>query len=503
MDISKYKPEETDKSSAVGKFINDYFIEPSFISAITYLNLFILYFVLAIVILGREPSPFLMFFYLPVIYMISMMRKSRMETNRLEIAHRIPQFADALANALSLGQTLEAAFKQATYYLRGKIQKELNLLVLKNALGRNIGQLLRDLDSRFPNTGFVYLISLLEAYSELGVGISPLLKKISITLAEREKAESKIKTILSAGSGYAKLTIVIFSLIFVVLGFLLKKQIVLLFTPTLEPILIFLCIWTGIGILVVMRITSLEFARNFALVPLIKNFKQSEKMTFDDFLKYSGVQWTPFKRKLLLATPLLVGFFVSYLTSRFNDGPIAILFGFILGTAMCWGLIKYIIKGMFEDQLIKLIETFPDLLQIFSIGLNSGLNVYLAFEFAVDALKENSPRLLLEELTRTKFAIECGENPSVTWQKLADKLPFETVVDFSDIMVIAPMHGESIINSINHMILSYQEKKLTLIEKKAVSLSQIVIPLIIAAFFPLFVFVIFAPLFIRISDVFH
>ena len=109
----------------------------------------------------------------------------------------------------------------------------------------------------------------------------------------------------------------------------------------------------------------------------------------------------------------------------------------------------------------------------------------------------------MEELTCTKFAIECGEDPARTWQRLAAKLPFETVIDFCDIMVVAPMHGESIVNSITHMINSYQEKKLTLMEKKATSLSQLVIPLIIAAFFPLFLFVVFAPLITKIVSVFH
>ena len=99
--------------------------------------------------------------------------------------------------------------------------------------------------------------------------------------------------------------------------------------------------------------------------------------------------------------------------------------------------------------------------------------------------------------------MECGEVHSRTWQRLAAKLPFETVVDFCEIMVIAPMHGESIVQSIVQMMHSYQIKKLTHIERKANSLSQIVIPIIIVSFFPCFLFVVFAPFILRLMGAFH
>ena len=59
---------------------------------------------------------------------------------------------------------------------------------------------------------------------------------------------------------------------------------------------------------------------------------------------------------------------------------------------------------------------------------------------------------------------------TTTYCCLADMLPFETVIDFCEIMVIAPMQGESIVKSIVHLTNSFQSKKLTLVEKKATSL---------------------------------
>jgi Flp pilus assembly protein TadB len=152
-----------------------------------------------------------------------------------------------------------------------------------------------------------------------------------------------------------------------------------------------------------------------------------------------------------------------------------------------------------EDQLIKTVETFPEILQVFNIGLNAGLNSYLAFEFAQNAIKGEAPKILVEEINRTRYAMKYGEEHTKTWERLAHRLPFETIVDFAEIMILAPMHGESIVNAITQMTSGYQEKKLLLVEKKATAISQIVVPIIILAFLPLFLFVMFAPLITKIK----
>ena len=82
-------------------------------------------------------------------------------------------------------------------------------------------------------------------------------------------------------------------------------------------------------------------------------------------------------------------------------------------------------------------------------------------------------------------------------------LPFETVVDFSEIMIVAPMHGESIVDSIIQMAKGYESKKLVMVEKSAMKIGQIVIPLIVMAFFPLFLYSMFAPLFKKIMFLFN
>lgn len=492
--------EPKEKKSFVNSILYDFFIAPPFLTVLTYINIATLYFLLLAAIRGHQVQQWYLLLYFPLFFFIDVLRKSKKEKERIEVAHRIPFFADALANSLSVGSTIEHSFLQASYYLTGKIKREIQALPLKIALGQNMGKLLRELEEKFPNTGLMYLISLLDAYSELGVGISPLLKRISIVLTEKERAEEKVRTILSSGSSYARLTIGIFGVIFLSLAFLMKKQVEMLFSPVLKPTLIFLSAWTFVGILIVTRISALDFSRNFALRPFIKNFIKDKKFDEEQLMKYSGMEWSWGKRQVYEYGPMIVGFFISYLTSWFYEEATPIVIAFIMGTLIIKYIFKFILKGLVEEQLIATIEIFPDILQVFIIGLNSGLNSYLAFQFAQNAFKGGKTKLLLEELSRTNFAMECGEDHSRTWQNLSEKLPFETVVDFCKIMVVAPMAGESIVSSIVQMTSGYQDKKLKLIEKKAGAISQFVIPIIIMIFMPLFLFIMFGPLVISISS---
>lgn len=491
--------DENNTHSSKSSIIQTYLIEPSFLMALTNLNLVIVYIAILMMLLGYSLSYYYLLIYIPILWLLSATRKSRKEKLRLDLTHRIPFFAEALANSLSAGSTLEQAFIQGAYFLKGRIKVEFINLILKNKLGKNLGVILREIDALFPNTGLMYLISLLDAYSELGVGISPLLKRISGVLANKEKAEDKIRSILSGGSSYAKLTIVIFGLIFLALSYLMQDQVMVLLQSDLRPVFAFLMGWTCIGIIIVSRITSLSFTKNFALRPYIDKYFHVRKLDLNGLLNYSGVNWTKTNKRMLFLTPMFVGIIGGYIFSWFFDDSLTILFGIAASAIVSWILIKYILKGLVEDQLVRAIEIFPDILQVFIIGLNSGLNVYLAFRFAFNAIQKGAPNMLVEELNRTQLAMECGEEPSKSWQLLAHRLPFETVIDFAEIMVVAPVHGDSIVDAITRMISSYQDKKILLLEKKAVAISQIVIPVIILAFFPLFLFVMFAPLISKIK----
>lgn len=490
---------EPNNTSFLGSLALELLVEPPFLITLSYINIAASYFLILILIAGYNVNLWYGIIILPLLYIIDVMRKSAKETKRVEVAHRIPFFADALANSLSVGSTLEHSLIQASYYLKGKIKKQFEAMMIKISLGRNLGQLMRELEVQYPNTGLMYLISLLDAYNELGIGISPLLKRISVVLTEKERAEEKVRTILSAGSSYARLTVGIFAAIFLGLGLMMHKQVLMLFSPTLKPFLIFLTAWSFIGIVIITRISSLDFSRATALKPFIANFIKDKNLNEEQLMYLSGIEWTPLRRQLFLYGPFLGGWLFSYIFSGFNSDPLAVAAGFVIGTLIFQQTFKYILKGMVEDQLIKTIEVFPDVLQVFIIGLNSGLNTYLAFQFAQKALKGGGTKLLIAELTRTNFAMECGEDHSRTWQILAENLPFETVVDFCEIMIVAPMAGESIVNSIIQMSNSYQDKKLKLIEKKANTIGQIVIPLIIMVFLPLFLFVMFGPLIVNIS----
>lgn len=496
------KPQESAasaKESAFTAFINDYFLKPSLLTSITYLNIAIAYMFTIALIAVQDIEYWYAAIYLPLIYIFYSWREGVKEKDRKQIAHRMPFFADALANSLSVGGTLEQAFVQSSYYLKGKIKTEFNKLIIQNALGKDLGVLLREMDDKFPNTGLRYLISLLEQYRELGTGIGPLLKKISVALSAKEEAEEKVRAILAGGSGYARMSIGVFSVIFFILSFFLKDQIPALFSPSLKPTLLFLLCWSAVGLLIVTRITSMDFAKSFSLRPYIIKYVTSKSLTLDEMYYLSSREWPWIARQIILYIPLAAGFLCCYIVSWYQVEMLGLLVAFLGGAFVCWMMIKYILKGMVEDELIKTIELFPEILQVFVIGLNSGLNTYMAFQFAQSSIKGTAPRVLTEELCRTKFAMECGEEHAKTWQRLSEKLPFETIVDFCEIMVVAPMHGESIINSISQMINSYQIKKLIVVEQKANKLGQMVIPVIVIAFFPIFLFALFGPLITKVG----
>lgn len=494
------KKETAKQSSFFGSLIHEFLIAPSIWVALGNICLFILYIVVILLLTDHQINLWYGLLLIPILFLLNVIRRTYQEKERLEILHTIPFFADSMANTLSVGETLEQAFIQSAHYLKGKIKFEFDEIILKNALGKNLDVLLKGLDEKFPNTGLIYLISLLNSYNELGVGISPLLKKISGILKLREKAEEKIRTILAAGVSYAWLTIGVFGVIFLILGFILKDQFSLLVSPQLKPFFTIIVTWSFVGILIVTRITSLEYTRTTSFKPYIEQFFNSRKLTNDEIFKYCGIKWTSWMMRLYSIGPLIAGVIFAYLISGFYDDIVHILIGFVAGYFIAKGVAYFILNGLVVDQLIRTIEVFPELLQIFIIGLNSGLNNYLSFEFALNAVKCNLPKILEEELYRTKFAMECGEELERTWRHLAARLPFESVVDFADIMIIAPIHGESIVDSIVEMANSYQEKKLLLIEKKATRTSQFVVPLIVVAFFPLFIFFVFAPMITKIIN---
>ncbi len=496
---NKDSSQEKKRESIFASLLDEFILKPSIFVSLSYINLAIAYITTLALISGHTLNYLYALLYLPIIYIFFSWRKAKKEKERVQTAHRIPYFADALANSLSVGNSLEKAFLQASYYLKGKIKEKFNELIIKHSLGKDLGKLLWELENSFPNTGLKYLISLLEEYRELGVGISPLLKKISAALSTKEEAEEKIRTILAAGSSYARLSIGVFAAIFLMMTFLLSDQVGLLFSPKLKPTCLFLISWASIGILFVTRITAIDFAKSSALRPYIKHFMTTHEFSMEQLLLYSGINWPAYSMKAFIFLPTLFGFFSAYIASWYTGNAALIACYFTLGTFLFSWIIKFILTGMVEDQLIKTIETFPEFLQVFIVGLNSGLNTYLAFEFAQKAIQGSAPPILSKELSRAKFAMECGEDQANTWQRKTEKLPFQTIIDFSEIMVIAPMHGESIVTSINQLITSYHEKTLLVIEKKATSIGQIVIPLIVAAFFPLFLFVIFAPLVVKIS----
>ncbi|MFQ5729185.1 MAG: hypothetical protein ACE5GN_02350 [Waddliaceae bacterium] len=492
------------KISFFGSMIQDFLMKPDIWAALTYANLLMLYILDLTLLAGQPFSFFHALFYAVLLYMVFTWRSMWREKQRRLNAHRIPFFADSLANALVVGGTLEQAFKQSIYYLRGDLKTEFEKVMAKNALGKDLGGMLRDLEDRYPKTGLKYLIALLEEYRDLGIGISPLLKQIADALKLKEEAEEKIRTILAGGSNYARLSIGIFGLTFLMFSVLLKDQIPLLMDPSLKPVLLFFVGWACLGVIIVTRITSLSFASHYALLPYIKPFMKKIQWTISNLLTYSALHLQPGKwGRIVSYAPLIVGSIMAVAVSWYSTSLVVIIIGFFLGILFTRLGIEFLLKGIVEDQLLETLEIFPDFLQVYVIGLNSGLNSYMAFRFATRAMDGVAPELLRRELFRTKNSLECGEDHAKAWQRLADRLPFETIIDFAEIMIISPLHGASIVKSIGQMMVGYQSKKLSLLEKKANALGQYVVPIIVIAFFPLFLFAVFAPLWMRVSDLFN
>jgi Flp pilus assembly protein TadB len=498
--------ESEEKPSFIEEMKKDYIVRPSFLKTVGYINILAIYVVILILVSGIEVSYWYLLLYPVAIFVVRHIRRSHHNQQLIVTQHRIPFFTDSLANALSVGGTLQQAFSQSVYYLRGDFKEDFEDVMLKSSLGKDIGKLLRNLDKKYPKTGLRYLISLLEEYRDLGVGISPLLKKIAHALKIKEGEQEKIRAILAGGSGYAKLTVIVFLLSFLVFGLLMQDQIEMLLSPTLRPIFLGFVSWSALGLIIVVRITSIEFSNHYALRPYVKSFMGKIQWTINKLLVYSGLdRHLPLSiwRRIFLFIPLIFGVIAAVVSTLYTREVIFILLAYVIGILITRFALEFILKGLVEDQLIQVVEVFPDFLQVFIIGLNSGLNNYNALEFAEGALEGMAPDLLKREISRTKQSILYGDDPANAWQRLANDLPFESVNDFCEIMVVSPLHGESINKSIEQMMTTYDSKKLTLIEKKATALGQYVIPLIVVAFFPLFLFAVFGPLFLRMSHLFN
>jgi Flp pilus assembly protein TadB len=492
------------KISLFGSLIQEFLTRPDIWVALTYVNMLMIYILGLTFVAGKAFSIWHALLYGALVYMMFSLRSAWRERQRRMNAHRIPFFADSLANALAVGGTLEQAFKRSIYYLRGDLKTEFEKVMAKNSLGKDLGGMLRNLEERYPRTGLKYLIALLEEYQDLGIGISPLLKQIADALKVKEEAEEKIRGILAGGSTYARLSIGIFGLTFLIFAGLLRDQIPSLMEPSLKPILMFLVGWACLGIAIVTRITSLDFASHYALTPYIKPFMKKIQWTIPNLLTYSALNLQPKKwERIVSYAPIIAGYIMAIAVSWHSNSLIIIGIGFLLGVMFTRLGIEFLLKGIVEDQLLETLEIFPDFLQVYVIGLNSGLNSYMALRFATRAMDGVAPELLRRELFRTKDSLACGENHAKAWQRLADRLPFETIIDFAEIMIISPLHGESIVKSIVQMMTGYQSKKLYLLEKKADALSQYVVPVIVIAFFPLFLFAVFGPLWLRISALFN
>ena len=374
------------------------FVRPSIWLSLLYLNLFFIYLGILILI-SRYPVHYgYVFAYLPLIYVVMTYRSHSQENMRKITAHCMPFFADALANSLSVGTTLEKSLSQSAYYLKGDIKEDVAKLITKCSLGQELGEQLREMEKKYPNTGLKYVTSLLDQYCELGVGISPILKKIASALALKEEAEAKIHAILSSGASYAKMAVWIFGGIFAAMTYFMHDRLGVLFKPPLKSTFIFLVVWLVVGLGVVMRVTSMEFCRKVALRPQIKHYLDQQKLAMAEMMHYSGINWTALAKKALLLLPIAFALFFSYVQSSAEATFSSELLSYILGGIVCWFGIQFVLKGMVEDQLMHTVEVFPDLLQIFIIGLNSGLNTYKAFEFAEKSVRYNAPKILSEEL---------------------------------------------------------------------------------------------------------
>ena len=499
-----FVPPKTLKPSSAGMMIEDFFVKTEYWTALNYVNILAIYILTLVIISGVKLSYWYAMFYPLLLLIVRSLRNNWVEKERRANAHRIPFFADALANSLSVGSTLEQACSQSIYYLRGRLKIEFQKVMVKNSYGKELGKLLRELEVKFPNTGLKYLISLLEEYRDMGIGISPLLKKMADALKVKEEAEEKIQTILAGGSSYARISMVVFGIVFAVLAFLLKDQIPALLTPELKPVFMMLAAWATLGIFIVTRVTTIGFVNHFALRPYVSKFMGGKQWTTPNLLSYSGLHNSFYRwMKIALYAPLLIGFFMTYVFSWYTHDFILIEITFFLGVLLARLGMEFYFKGLVEDQLIKTVEVFPEFLQVYIIGLNSGLNPFMALKFACTAIEGTAPELMRREIMRVKSALECGEDHTKVWQRLSDYLPFEIIVDFCEIMIISPLHGESIVKSLDQLMMSFQAKKLGLVEKKAIKLGQLVIPIIVIAFFPLFLFVVFGPLWVKISALFN
>ena len=487
-------------------WFKDFILNKSRVRLVAYINFVFIYVLSLMWIANMEMGYWIFLPYLAFYYIVFTLRSRWIKSEITFITHRIPFFSHAVANALSVGVTLEQALRQSLSYLKGRYKNEFELAINRHTFGEDLGQMLKALDKKFPQTGLQYMITLVDEYNHLGVGISPLLRKIAEALKQKEAAEEKVRVILATGTNYAKLSILVFLAVFGVYGFILKGQLTDLFDTALMPVFYTLCGWAVIGLVVVLYISSVKFANHSALKPYIKEFMRKGRWPVDALFYLSGLSTAMHAslwRIIFFAVPLVTGTLFAIVGSWFLGTFIILVIYFFIGALFGKLLIEYYLKCEVEDELILVIENFPEFLRVFVIGLNSGLNKLKALRFAENSLKEKNCRLLKKEIVKAINALEFGQDSHLVWNRLGKQLPFEIITDFCEIMVTSSLYGDSVSQSILQMISSYDNKRLSLIEKKANKIGQAVIPIVIISFLPLFLVVIFGPLFLKIMNIFE
>lgn len=490
-------PQEPPKAVSAVQSITQ---SPGFWQILAYANLTLTYFVTVIFVLGLSLKFWHFLLYGASIYAMYTIRREWKFNQHREVAHKIPYVADAIANALSVGATLYDALCQAAEYTSGALSDELSLVVKRYRLGAQPESLFEQLRIRFKGTGIGYLTRLLGRYNQLGTGISRLLSQLSTAMIDKEESEERIREAMKTRRSYGVMVVALFGIVIGAFFWLFEGYREELLGPKLRPMFLILVYWAILGGLYLMRITSSDYIITYSLRPYVRKVMAEREWERSELLAYAGLgTWTQRAEQLYLYGPV-IGAVVGALLALFYSTSLAVLaIGAFAGFFGVYFSLTGYIRGLAEDQLIATVRLFPDFLQVMTIGLDSGLNQHYSVAFAEASVEGTAPPLLVRELARVRHMMEMGETGEAAWKQLAERLPFEAVTDFSELMTIAPRYGTSVSSGLSHMIKDIRVKELIRLEAMGRRAEQTVTPVVGMAFLPLFMFCALVPLFTQVA----
>lgn len=200
--------------------------------------------------------------------------------------------------------------------------------------------------------------------------------------------------------------------------------------------------------------------------------------------------------KILLCLKLLITTFIIFILKISYQQHITlnILLSIMILIELCsTRYIKYLAK----QRLVEIGLELPNVLDFFTILINSGYTIPKMFKEAANELSVSSPIMSLE-LAKTALEFDLSPDVEAILNHLAERIPLNDIQTLSSILIQTYKFGGGVKESIATLSSDLQNRRLLSIEDKAGKIPNILIMPLIFFILPCLLIVILAPLIVNL-----